>query len=663
MLDARTAVQPKVDPAIIMIEAMAEALMADDRERALRLLPAQTSERLRAEVAAAPRDEALTLAYQGSLSKERRRKGGVHYTPLSIAQRLLEPALELLQPASAPSVLDPAMGGGAFLRAALRLCGGTSARARREFARRLYGIELDEAAVLLARRALWLAVGDAQLAKESFDGQLVQADAMLSKGAQAELVATRWSALFHRIETPRSFDLVVMNPPFLGGKRLRTVHGEQYAAALQRATPGTNGNTDLAAHFLRRGYEVLRDGGVLAAVTTNTIAQGDTREGGLQALIERGATIARAETRVPWPGEAGVVTSLLWVTRGACALPAQLDGQTVASIDTFLSSHAHERPPLHATMQQRAFIGCFLRGKGFVFDDVKGQLPSQLRATISQRPESARRIKPFLGGEEVVKSPSFAAHRHVIDFSGDTLKQAEADPELVELLRNRVKPFRDGLQATPADRAHRLSWWRFANHRPNLRRAIEGLEHVLVMPRVSSQVVAVRLPNRYVYSDQLVVVASASFAVFAWLNSRLHAEWARLHSSTLGDGLRYTPSDVFETLPPPLGSFPALEADAELAAQGLALEQARNAILSERRIGLSALMRKVCEPPLDAQLSALRDQLVALDQAVFKAYGYSDLEPEWHAERGHPAFKPALRAELLQRLKAIKTHPEPKAAS
>ena len=61
---------------------------------------------------------------------------------------------------------------------------------------------------------------------------------------------------------------------------------------------------------------------------------------------------------------------------------------------------------------------------------------------------------------------------------------------------------------------------------------------------------AVRLPNRYVYSDQLVVIATASFAVFAWLNSRLHAEWARLHSSTLGDGLRYTPSDVFETIPP-----------------------------------------------------------------------------------------------------------------
>ena len=69
--------------------------MAEDRERALQLLPAQASERLRNEVATAPRDEALTLAYQGSLSKERRRKGGVHYTPLSIAQRLLERALEL----------------------------------------------------------------------------------------------------------------------------------------------------------------------------------------------------------------------------------------------------------------------------------------------------------------------------------------------------------------------------------------------------------------------------------------------------------------------------------------------------------------------------------------------------------------------------------------
>ena len=49
--------------------------MAEDRERALQLLPAQASERLRNEVATAPRDEALTLAYQGSLSKERNELG------------------------------------------------------------------------------------------------------------------------------------------------------------------------------------------------------------------------------------------------------------------------------------------------------------------------------------------------------------------------------------------------------------------------------------------------------------------------------------------------------------------------------------------------------------------------------------------------------------
>jgi hypothetical protein len=566
-------------------------------------------------------DEIIGAAYEAGLDRGVRRAQGTHFTPRAITERVVARALDALdlreRAAASIRVLDPAMGAGAFLCEALRQIVARSGLPDTPDTRKkvallcLRGVDKDPAAALAARESLLAAVGDASLDPAAFDATLVVGDALFDSPFRDE-----------------AFDLVIGNPPFLGGKRIRTVHGDAYAEALANLHPPANKNTDLAAHFLRLGFDRLRAGGVIAFVVTNTIAQGDTREGGLAEVLRRGGTIFAAERRVPWPGVAGVVVSLLWIRRGDVSGPRSLDGREVPTIDAFLSEHDRRSDPERfAENRDRAFIGCFLRGKGFIFDDRAADATplAVMRSILERRPESAEVVRPFLGGEEVLGDPEQRPHRWVIHFGDRTEAEARACfPELFEIVERKVRPFREARAATQADKVHARTWWRFANRRPELEEKKRGLDRVIVLPRMTSNVVAAFLPAHFVCSDQLVVVASASPAVLALLSSRLHDAWTRLFASTLGDGIRYTPSDVFETLPLPTPSFEALEAHAELRAVGGAFHEARARALRELGIGITAFLGRVAKGDVDGVTKKVIEAKHALDEAVLRAYGWED---------------------------------------
>lgn len=600
-----------------------------------------------------------------------RRRAGAHFTPRSLSSSVVARALEALGAprAERAEVCDPALGGGAFLCEALRQLAGplSTPGERRRVAQRLAGIDRDPRAVEVARLALWLEVGDTSMPLDEA-GRLHVGDALLEDGASfvegsPPSRARPWSQLLlgGAARAAGGFDLVLGNPPFLGGKRLRTVHGDAYAEALVRLHPGTSKNVDLAAHFLLSAYDALAEGGVVGFVVTNTIAQGATRRGGLALLVERGASIVAAERRVPWPGVAGVVVSTVHLQRGAPRSTPVLDGAAVASIDSFLSAARRLAPPRIGAQRRRAFIGCFLRGAGFVIDDAdpRATPSAELDEALRVDPGSAQVVRPFLGGEEVVTHPRHEPHRRVIHFGSMSEVEARALPGALGVLERRVRPVREALGGSAADRQHRAAWWRFANPRPELARAIAGLERVIVVPRLSGHLVAVRIANRAVYSDQLVVIASDSAAVLALLSSRVHELWARAMCSTLGDGLRYVPTDAFETFPFPSGGFEASSTDARLAAVGEAFEGVRRDALEHHATGLTRLMRRVHDPrDEDERVEALRVAWAELEREVARAYGWDPelVVPRYvEDERGRSrlGFDAATRAELLARLDAL----------
>ncbi|XYI00927.1 DNA methyltransferase [Sorangium sp. So ce1128] len=419
-------------------------------------------------------------------------------------------------------------------------------------------------------------------------------------------------------------DAFVGNPPFLGGKRISTDHGDVYAAWLERLHGATK-NTDLAAHFFRRAAALLGRRGTVGLIATNTIAQGDTRRSGLKPLVEGGrAVIYHAVRSAPWPGDAAVHVAVVHLAVGMSpgdgAPPPLLDGRPVRHINSHLRAMP-ERPdprPLRAS-RDLCFIGCFLRGGGFVLTEGEG---CALRAGD---PAAGEVLRPFLGGEEVNSSPSHSPHRYVIDFGERGLEEAGRWPALLGIVRSRVKPERDRLRSTGVDAGHRARWWQFANPRPELRRRIAPLRRCLVAARVTKHLCFAFQPVDRTFSDQLCVFAIDDCARFAVLQSRAHEAWARLLSSTMGEGLRYAPSDCVETFPFPRPEH--LDPGGLLDAAGERLYAARARLMTELGEGLTAMYNLLKDPACERSgVVELRRLHEEMDRAVLAAYGFDDME-------------------------------------
>ena len=66
---------------------------------------------------------------------------------------------------------------------------------------------------------------------------------------------------------------------------------------------GRRGSADLVAYFFLRTFSLLNGRGTLGLIATNTLAQGDTREVGLDRMVDSGFTITRAIQSRSWPSQ------------------------------------------------------------------------------------------------------------------------------------------------------------------------------------------------------------------------------------------------------------------------------------------------------------------------------------------------------------------------
>lgn len=427
---------------------------------------------------------------------------------------------------------------------------------------------------------------------------------------------------------------------------------------LKIISPGAHGNADLSAHFFRRAYSLLRNGGTMGLIATNTIGQGDTRESGLRYLLqERSGEIYNARRRVKWPGEAAVVVSTVHVSKGAVASREPvLDGRPVSRISAFVrEGDFDETPDILEANAGKAFIGSYILGMGFTFDDEsaeKGKASSiaEMEQLISKDPRNAQRIKPYLGGSEVNTDPEHKHHRYVIDFedfplrrdtslkswgvtsdhdkremlqsgvvSGDYPEPVAADwPDLLEIIERMVKPERDKIK----DDFGKKFWWRFLRSRPELHSAIRGLSRVIVTARVSSNLSFSLLNTEVTYNEKTVVFASDDVAYFAVLSSRLHELWTRAFTSTLKDDLNYAHSDCFANFAFPL----ALRQIYALEASGDALIVYRRELLVSCNSGLTSTYNRFHDPlERKPDIIELRRLHAEMDDAVLRAYGWDDL--------------------------------------
>lgn len=429
------------------------------------------------------------------------------------------------------------------------------------------------------------------------------------------------------------FDAIVGNPPFAGRSTLSQAADPAYIPWLLQLHPTTHGNGDLVAHFFRRSHWAVRNEGTYGLIATNTIGQGDTRQGGLCWICEHSGEIYSAIRRIRWPGEAAVVVSVVHISKGLSATKKLINGKAVEYITAFLfPSGGNTTPPKLACNSRIAFQGSVVVGIGFTFDDNDNTgLASPIlgvKRLAEIDPRNSERIFPYIGGEEMNDSPTQSPSRYIIDFGDMSLKEAAKWPDLLAIVESKVKQEREEKLAKSwsKDKEKRArTWWQFARTAKDLYRAINSLERVLALSQTSKYFSLTFLPRGYVYSNKLVIFARESFASFATLQSLVHTEWAEFMGSTMKDDPVYTPTDCFETFP-----FPAdWESNAALEAAGREYYAYRAALMVRNNEGLTKTYNRFHDPEERSRdILELRRLHAAMDRAVLDAYGWPDVSTD-----------------------------------
>lgn len=434
-----------------------------------------------------------------------------------------------------------------------------------------------------------------------------------------------WALAFPEVfarENP-GFDAFVGNPPFIGGTLISGRLSAIYLDWLTSRWPEGGNRTDLVAYFFRRVFSLLRTTGCFGLIGTEAIRQGDTRTAGILPIVRSGGTIFAATRRMPWPGEAAVVISVLHVAKGFVTSKPVLDGREVERITAYLFTVGGDESPARlATNASQCFEGFKPGGLGFLFDDRREEANpiALMHELLARDPRNAAVIRPFIGGDEVNNSPELAHHRFAIFFGGMSEEEARQYPDVMSVVEARVRPDRE--RATRA--GHQRWWWRFAETRPGLAGAVSPLPRVIVLSKTSKYLAFAFLPSDLIFSEKLKVFPSASDGYFACLQSRLHEAWSQFFGGSRGETADYVPTDCFETFP-----FPTLHSrDQALFEIGKQYYDLRSELMIRNREGLTATYNRFHDPdetsPDILGLRALHD---VMDRAVLDAYGWTDLRP------------------------------------
>jgi hypothetical protein len=377
-----------------------------------------------------------------------------------------------------------------------------------------------------------------------------------------------WELEFPEVFARESFgfDAMVGNPPFLGGKRISSKFGIAYRDWLSLTHLGASQNVDLVGHFFRAGFNLIQSGGALGLLATNTISQGDTREGSLGAIIARGGSIFRAERQLSWPGEAEVIVSMLHIVRGVVT-NVNLDGKPVVYINSNMTSGTD----LSKALSLPENLGQSLIGvqKNGPFDIPGEMARSWLLAPPNPNGRSNLEVlSPYRNGDDITGR---SRDIWLIDFPLElTETEASGFKGPFEYLRNaRYSPERGAPEISLV--LYRLNtpgqnkaWWQPHRPRPEMRRQIRKLGRYIVTPGTPTHTVFAWLPAEVVPDNNLIVITRDDDTTFGILQSRFHLLWVRELGSPYGNhptARRYNSSRVFLTFPFPDGLAPNILAE------------------------------------------------------------------------------------------------------
>jgi type II restriction/modification system DNA methylase subunit YeeA len=483
----------------------------------------------------------------------------------------------------------------------------------------LRGIEIDDYAYELAQTTIW--IGYIQWLRDNGFGQpsqpilkpldtIKQMDAILAFDEQGRPIEPTW---------PEA-DVVIGNPPFLGGKRLRAELGDEYVDAIFALyAERVPRESDLVVYWFARARMLITGGQIKRAglLATNSIRQPQNRP--VLTNIKQTGDIFMAWSDRPWILDGAQVRVSMVGFDGGSEMHRTLDGTQVPTINPNLTSSTNVTTARR--LRENANLAFMADTKGGAFDITSDVAVRMINAPLNPngRPNTDV-VRPWVNGLDITRRPR---GMWIIDFGVDMPLEDAALYELpFAYVEREVKPER--LKNNRA--SYRDRWWIHVEPRPALRAAIAALERYIVTPSVARHRLFAWLGHPTIPDHKLFVIARDDDYFFGILQSHAHEVWSLATASRQGVGNDpvYNNTTCFETFPFPWP--PGQEAvDARvvaIAAAARQLVEKRDRWLNPEGATEAELKKRTLTDLYNERPTWLRLAHEKLDRAVLDAYGW-----------------------------------------
>lgn len=587
--------------------------------------------------------------FEGALSHDTRRSGGMHYTSPENIHKVIDPLfldglkeeLDDILAKQNPSArtralrayhdklggltfLDPACGSGNFLTETyvclrrlentvlMELQRGGQSEISFEEAEgeslvkvtlaNFHGIEVNDFACCVARTALWIAekqadINTAKVVRRVYDelplkeyGTIIRGNSLRVDWAEAVPAA--------------DLDYIVGNPPFIGYSNLNDAQKRDRADIFGKS----GGVLDYVACWYRKAADFTRGSHTRCAfVSTNSICQGQQVEPLWKPLFDDGVEIDFAHKTFVWNSEAAdeahVHVVIVGFSREKIAKKTIFDGDGARKADN-ISGYLSATPSLFIARRSSPICDAPKMIRGCQPTD-NGQLildQAERDELVSREPSAEKWIRPFSMGADFINGKP----RYCLWLKDAAPKDLSSMPRVMERVRA-VADYR--AQSTKAaTRKKAETPWLFDEIRET------GPSYIGV-PAVSSgrrrYVPMGFVDNGMVPGNKLYFVPNASVYDFGILMSQFHNAWMRMVAGRLKSDYSYANTIVYNNFVWP---DPSDAARAEV-------ERCASAVLDARATYEGSTLADIYDPDNDFLYPALIKAHKALDAAVEAAYG------------------------------------------
>ncbi|MCA6229732.1 MAG: class I SAM-dependent DNA methyltransferase, partial [Phenylobacterium sp.] len=461
-------------------------------------------------------------------------------------------------------------------------------------------------------------------------------------------------------------EFIVGNPPFIGGKDLRSRMEPGYAEALWAAHKDMNDSADFVMYWWDRAAEILgrkkSKTRRMGFVTTNSISQPFQRRVMERHLNAKApVSLIFAVPDHPWTKaskDSAAVRISMTVAQAGSREGQLWEVVQESGLDTDEPSLAFKVIPGHINSDLSAGVdvtkaaalrsneglcspGVKLHGSGFIVTPNEAE-----HLGLGRRPGLEQHVRPYRNGRDLTSKPRGVMVIDLFGLGEEVVR--ESFPEVYQHLLQTVRIDRDAQVArSPTKDAitYRQLWWIFGKPRTELRPALASLDRYIVTVETSQHRFFTFLPSEVIPDNRLVCFAEVDAWIIAALSSKTHVTWALKTGGLLEDRPIYTKTRGFDPFPFP---DPDENLKAQLRALGEELDATRKRVQAEHPdltlTGLYNVLEKIragaALTPADEDvkqrgrvliLKELHDQI---DAATAQAYGWPvDLTDEEILER------------------------------